>query len=65
MAANRLIKFLKDNETYIDMYRPTGVDLYNKNFFDDVFITVTTKISSSNNYLLIEYEDNKEENDCK
>ena len=65
MAANRLIKFLKDNETYIDMYRPTGVDLYNKNFFDDVFITVTTKISSSNNYFLIEYEDNKEENDCK
>lgn len=45
------------------MYRPKGVDLYNKNFFDDVFITVTTKISSSNNYFLIEYEDNKEEHD--
>lgn len=37
--------------------------MYNHTFFDDVHVTMTTRTICSNNYFLLEYEEDKKEND--
>lgn len=54
MAANRLITFLMKNE----WGGQNGIDLYNKNYFVDIHPTITTKTITSDNYFIMEKNDN-------
>jgi hypothetical protein len=51
MAANRLIKFLMENE----WGGQDGIDLYNHTYFDEIHPAITTRSINSNNYFIIEY----------
>lgn len=50
MAANRLIKFLKENK----WGGQDGIDLYNHTYFDEIHPAITTRSINSNNYFIME-----------
>lgn len=52
----RLVKFLKDNPLVGG--GQDGIDLYNHTYFSEIHPTITTRSLPSNNYFIIEYDNN-------